>query len=658
VSGQRRWRLGVVESSLRPVAEAAIREIAEPVRAEDPNETFGLEGDYAERETPALRVHRYRDDGRQTSDLHPWDISFRGDRAEIDLVMPDPKLDDLNIAIDIQRTRSGATAFVRSVERGYHSVPFDGATRARAVAWLKRLELAAKVVEAEPVESWNLDRLENPGAHYIRRKSLRGGGVELSIDTEQLTADWPPLVYSYWNRKRQRHRELRIRINPDGRVAVYGDRAALRERWDAEPSDDFHSRLRSAMLAQVLELLPPELVELTGNIHPSLETYKLIHSNVGFRQMCGTAPLVAMELLALARSGRLVDERRSDARRNHSFARIATLVERPLREVVTAATVPRPGYSYRRNWSRTYIPSGELDPASASLVAYVRHPIAELTESPGAWEQLLLTNMVEFLKQANVDRVRELADPKSWELVRSAVSGYRSSTVLAHKVLENPQAARRAIDGYFAPHIRDLYAEDEAGVDEDVLGEVTDYLRRDPEAEELLDRAQEDPTLLPSFRKLCVASKLWHRELRHQQLDQAALEMKDDTSDFTPSPLDGLSIDRYRLRQLRSNNALQSEGERMGHCVGSYGWRCVRGESIIFSVEAAVGDDQWDGVATMELDRDYKIRQLYGPHDRRMKTEFHDLLQKAIDGKAPKKPYLSREAWAQAQSGSGAGLAA
>jgi PcfJ-like protein len=644
----------VLKPSLRPLAEAALRQLVEPVRARD-----GADGTldikrWNQEGVPSLEVHNWRRSHGSEAGLHIDRLEVAGGRADITLRGPaDERGYGSTFRLHLRRSRPG-TAVSLTKDR-YDNWPSAEKSNELIANWLRRLESEAGRIRTEPAVSWNLSRLENPAAHYIERRDLRGGTVELSIDKERLEADWPP---DRWHRNGYRYPSLRVRIHSDSRVVVHGDADLLRLNWGENPKPDIYSRLRASVLAQVIDLLPADLLQRTRGIHASLETYNLVQSSLGFRQLYDNAPLVAVQLAELARYGQLVDAYGSRSRRKRSYARVHAMVERPLRELVTAATIRRRRW---RSSAPTHFPGDqtEFDQAAASLVAYVRHPLPELLEldtDHGVYADegvywgrrgALREEFVEFLKKANVDRVRELTDPKSWGLVRKAVA---TRAVLGHKVLENPSAALRAVQTYLPPNIYDLYEGDGGDVADDVLRQVDDYLRRDEQAEALLSDADENPALLPSFRKLCVASKLWHRELRHQQLDEAALEMANDTAEFTPSPLDGLVIERYRLRQLSTDSSLRREGSRMRHCVGSYGSRCVRGESIIFSVETMVGDGEWDGVATMELDKNHRIRQLYGPRDRRVKNEFRDLLQKAVNDNKPKKSYVSREQWQRTKS--------
>lgn len=69
----------------------------------------------------------------------------------------------------------------------------------------------------------------------------------------------------------------------------------------------------------------------------------------------------------------------------------------------------------------------------------------------------------------------------------------------------------------------------------------------------------------------------------------------------------------FTFKFLKNANELIDEGQSMKHCVGSYGWRCASGESIIFSMRR--GDTAF---VTIELNGDdYRlaIKQQYSRHD-------------------------------------------
>ena len=67
---------------------------------------------------------------------------------------------------------------------------------------------------------------------------------------------------------------------------------------------------------------------------------------------------------------------------------------------------------------------------------------------------------------------------------------------------------------------------------------------------------------------------------------------------------------RFKVQELNTANLLSAEGKAMGHCVGSYAYRCGRGDCNILSLKRDDGR-----LLTMEVVKD-KIVQIKGKHNR------------------------------------------
>ena len=67
---------------------------------------------------------------------------------------------------------------------------------------------------------------------------------------------------------------------------------------------------------------------------------------------------------------------------------------------------------------------------------------------------------------------------------------------------------------------------------------------------------------------------------------------------------------RFKVQELNTSNLLSAEGKAMGHCVGSYAYRCGRGDCNILSLKRDDGR-----LLTMEVVKD-KIVQVKGKHNR------------------------------------------
>ena len=536
------------------------------------------------------------------------------------------------------RSRQGGTDVrIAHVRKDWRDAPLE-AGRPLVGQWLGSVAAACTALPGPSLT----DKLLHPERYYITHRTLRGGRHEVAVDVAALDHDWPG---GYW---RDGYQRLRMSVAPDGHVAITGDKEARAGRWDRTPGNDLRSALRSALLKDVLGRLDPELVALTEQVFPSLQVYNLIQAEPRFRQLAQTAPLLARRLVEEARQGHLVRRQwgsRSDTRRTQSFARIPEMLGRPLKEL-TGACAAR-----RTSWS---IPEDEWEPASPAVVAYARKPIAELTNDPSTDGRTLLGFfMVQFLAAANVDRVRNLDNPRHWDLIRKAVS---VNQVIGAAVFANPSAAERAIADYFPPHIHDLYERERVSPEKAVFDEIHDYLYQLRQE----DASRELPVGIAelSFKRLCVASKAWHREIRLRDMEQELADLPGDEQAFAPTRLDGLVAGQFRLRQLRTPKALRSEGARMHHCVGSYAQRCLRGESVIFSVELLGADGSAEPIATMELTRSYAVRQLYGPHDAPVRINVRREIEAAIRKHKARKPYPSAADYLASKGQTGEGLAA
>ena len=629
----RKLPLAPLSSSLRALSEQAVRELAA--------ENSGLWVTRGEKDE-TVHLHFGNDGWRRQTQVEPRlrSVAVNCRTASFTLDLPSKQYRE-EWTLKLQRSRPGTKVTV--VQFPWHISPENEAESIPKIeTWLRRVDVAAAVLKREAPENWMLTKAEFPENHYLTRRRLRGGTVEIGFDLQKLNSDFS-----------SGYRNFRIRVSKDGRIRVLGDADGRRLHWKTSEEwirpTRMYERLRIAAIREALTMLDPELVEKTERVAPAIETYQLVHSSIGFRQLIDTAPLIAQRLAQLAKEGKLADGSRSDTRHNRSMRRMNEMMEHPLRELITAATISR--QRWWRQSSETRFPKGEseFDPAPASLVAYVRHPLSEIAESGRKYGDLFGHSTIEFLKAANTDRVRNLRDPKAWALVRSSLNYEK---VLAQKVFQNPEAAERAIEEYFPANIRELFEEDDIDITGRVLREMSDYLHRDREASQITAQAAQRPELLPSFRRLSVESKEWHRELRHRAIQEVKDVTVDDGQIFAPCSLDGLKIGRYRLLQLRTSRALNLEGRRMGHCVGGgyYAEKCLKGNSVIFSVEMEMEPGEWTGVATLELSKNYSRLQLQGRDSFLLGKDFRLKLDALLLKRKPRKPYMSRAEWLVAQA--------
>ncbi|MEM7427212.1 MAG: PcfJ domain-containing protein [Pseudomonadota bacterium] len=104
----------------------------------------------------------------------------------------------------------------------------------------------------------------------------------------------------------------------------------------------------------------------------------------------------------------------------------------------------------------------------------------------------------------------------------------------------------------------------------------------------------------------------WHESLRHlrglggQRYDSA--------------PFEGITVEKklqnrsvqWVIRQLRSAQDLQLEGDELNHCVASYHWSCTRGDCTIWSLSRTEDFKTYERRQTIEVDRGGRIVQCRG----------------------------------------------
>ncbi|MEL6851992.1 MAG: PcfJ domain-containing protein, partial [Bacteroidota bacterium] len=71
---------------------------------------------------------------------------------------------------------------------------------------------------------------------------------------------------------------------------------------------------------------------------------------------------------------------------------------------------------------------------------------------------------------------------------------------------------------------------------------------------------------------------------------------------------------QYQLVELLNQRELEVEGDKMMHCVGDYGWKCLQGVSRIWSLRRK-NSQGWTPVATLEINQQGFVEQFYGPEN-------------------------------------------
>ena len=566
------------------------------------------------------RVHDSGYDPDLQAALNSMAVKGQTGRFSVDIRNADARV----IHVDARVERSGGVtrlALVGMTSDTVEPATLDAVGEQHLADWVQSVDAAAAVVARTPKAEWNTTKLRHPEDYYITEAPTRAGGTELRLDVAKVRADWPQNGFGDDNQ----YRALRITVGSDGTITTKGDPSVPRAHWNRMGGTYLYEHLRAAMVHRAIAIAPADVVAATEKLDPNLRTYSVMQSSPEFRTLATSIPLVAIKLNSDARHGNLVRGTRKDVRAKRSFNRIPEMAQHPLAELVTAATIERP------EWKD--LGPEEFTPASPALVEYVRHPIAELASGNDLQrpENLLDRSVVTFLStRGDAAQVSALHDPKMWGLVRYAIGGYNWS-VLGEKLLEDPQAARSAIDSYGSTALLDIYdRENNAG--EDVIHDVAQYMTRTKSARSLTERAEEHPELLPSFVDLATRSQKWHQQLRRREAPALDREINEEKA-FAPSGADGVRVGDLRLVQLRTHEELWDNDHRMG--VSMYhGWDSENGRAIVFAVERPAGKG-WEQVATLELDDRYTVRHVTAPAGLEVKPAIRAALQKAVRAHAP-----------------------
>ena len=133
----------------------------------------------------------------------------------------------------------------------------------------------------------------------------------------------------------------------------------------------------------------------------------------------------------------------------------------------------------------------------------------------------------------------------------------------------------------------------------------------------LINTLRGNPTFSLKNRTLnsvVALSNVWHRQqqiLKHHKENYALasstipnFKWEDESNNIV-----------WEINQIKTINALYKEGAKMHHCVGSYGYKCVKGESFIFSATKDDGINSKESVLTIEVVNN-RIVQARGKYNR------------------------------------------
>ncbi|MFO0760572.1 MAG: PcfJ domain-containing protein [Byssovorax sp.] len=168
-----------------------------------------------------------------------------------------------------------------------------------------------------------------------------------------------------------------------------------------------------------------------------------------------------------------------------------------------------------------------------------------------------------------------------------------------------------------------------AMLDMSQVGPICDYIRH---------RRGEDPAFSMKGRSVVAllrAMQSWHGALTSRErfhfVAYAASGLREaDFTDMVRHEPDGSAVrEQWHVREILSSRALFDEGERMEHCVYSYGWQIERGIVSIWSITMHDGrgpTGTW-AMVTVEVDNAKRqVVQARGKHNRPMTTRERSVL--------------------------------
>ncbi len=104
----------------------------------------------------------------------------------------------------------------------------------------------------------------------------------------------------------------------------------------------------------------------------------------------------------------------------------------------------------------------------------------------------------------------------------------------------------------------------------------------------------------------------WHGDIKKSRREEL-LKFALSSIDGYKKKMNDSSI--ILIKQLTSNFALFDEGEKLGHCVGSYSYSCYEGECTIWSLsKVAIGEAK--KILTIEVRKDGIINEIRGARNR------------------------------------------
>jgi hypothetical protein len=145
-----------------------------------------------------------------------------------------------------------------------------------------------------------------------------------------------------------------------------------------------------------------------------------------------------------------------------------------------------------------------------------------------------------------------------------------------------------------------------------------------------------------SFRAICIWASETKTDIGKVSIEEALEKAKayvpraakKALQDSDANPVVYRFADGYKVVNLKTDEALKLEGDRMKHCVGSYCSNVKEGTSVIYSLRSPKGDPEKD--VTLEYAPNVKrFTQMFGPGNRKPKPEQQKYLIEFIEAKFP-----------------------
>jgi hypothetical protein len=328
-------------------------------------------------------------------------------------------------------------------------------------------------------------------------------------------------------------------------------------------------RLHNTFWRQIEPLLDQEALRLTRSVRQDLKFYNKLVENRYFRELIKTSRLIAWFPTQDIKQGE----------RFHDFLMRAVLEDGVIDRVQVNPNVNRlsPGFI---KWAK----KAHFTPA------FCGSPIRGT-----------LNGMFQLRDKIDPNRLDQLKGQRAWYTLHQIAFIHCG---LIPAFLANPDGALKALEAFLPPDVAERYT-----CYRDRLSAILNQILDTQHDWELKERNPHFYDL--SFVRILEETREYHRDIMARQAEQRRIRMEKDkelmSRPFPEPPFKEVITDKYRLVWLKNGEELDKEGNAMSHCVGGYVRQCVAGSSTIFGIRTP--DNK--RIATLELDSEFKVRQLY-----------------------------------------------